>query len=64
MRSYLYMLIASMVPSGDGDGGRIPLHAKGQICHTEDFNWVMISITSEPQREMSYLLKIHSLSPP
>lgn len=54
MRSYLYMLIPRVVSSGDGDGGRIPLHAKGQICHTEDFNWVMISITSEPQREMSF----------
>lgn len=55
MRSYLHTLTTSVVSSGDGDGGRIPILPY-------HFNWVMISMSSKPQKEISHLLKLRRLS--
>lgn len=50
MRSYLHTLTASVVSSGDDDGGSL-------YRHIEDLNWVMISMSSKPQKEVSHHLK-------
>ena len=44
------MLTTRVVSGGDGDGG-------SPYGQTEDLNWVMISMSPKPQKEMSHLLK-------
>lgn len=50
MRSYLHTLTASVVSSGDDDGESLYRHIEG-------LNWVMIPMSSKPQKEMSHCLK-------
>lgn len=52
MRSYLHMLTASMVPSSDAEGGRMPTLPHHGLSLGDDINVFQATEGKEPSRKV------------